>query len=179
MTLLAQLEAIEDDESLADAFAGSVDPLDVTRGLISMVWRQHRHIGRTQLDPALQFADLATAFSLQYLRQTLASLAAKLNLSDIDLSAVTSQHRQFTQACARHIYDVRDDGGRPRFAGIRYLSRFNPHWACWAIFDDRFRHAPGWPSRPEPIAADDTDLLEVASIFRLTIEALPGHYLRP
>jgi hypothetical protein len=30
-------------------------------------------------------------------------------------------------------------------AGIRYPSRFNPAWDCWAIFDDRFVAASDRP----------------------------------
>ncbi len=37
------------------------------------------------------------------------------------------------------------------------------------------------PDRPETIPPDDPDLLEIASLFRLTIETIDGsgRYLRP
>jgi hypothetical protein len=43
------------------------------------------------------------------------------------------------------------------------------------------RHFPGMPGFPEPIFPDDPDFLEVASIFRLTIETIDGsgHFYRP
>ena len=39
----------------------------------------------------------------------------------------------------------------------------------------------GMPSLPDRIYPDDPDLLEIASIFRLTIETIDGsgHYYRP
>ena len=68
-----------------------------------------------------------------------------------------------------------------RFAGIRYLSRLNAEWECWAVFDDRMRHVAGCPGLPTSIPRDDADLIEVARQFNLTIEvnARRGNYLRP
>jgi len=179
LTLLAQLGLIDDEEPLDAALAGTVDPDNVERGLIPADWRLRRRMGKTLLYPWLPFVDIADAQSINYLRVVLAPLAHDLGLSDIDLSSLTSQQRRFTQGCARHIYDQSDAQNEPRYAGIRYLSRLNPEWECWAIFSDHLMHAPGWPSFPESIHADVPDLLTVASLFGLTIEVLSGAYLRP
>jgi hypothetical protein len=177
--LLAQLAAVEDDESLEDALAGAIDPNDPARGVIPADWRLRRRIGRTVLDPNLRFVDVAAPASVQHLRQALSPLAAELHLADIDLSSLTSQQRRFTQTCARYIYDQTDEHGHPRFAGIRYPSRFSDRWECWAVFDDRLRHVPGYPALTESIFADDPGLMRVASMFGLAIEILSGHYIRP
>jgi hypothetical protein len=179
IVLLAQLAAVEDDESLEEALAGAVDPQDPYRGLIPADWRLVRRIGQTVLDPSLRFVDIAAAGSVQHLRQALATRAAELRLTDVDLSSLTSPQRLFTQDCARYIYDQIDEDGQPHFAGIRYPSRLSDAWECWAVFDDRLRHAPGSPALPESIFADDRDLEHVASMFGLTIEVFPGHYIRP
>jgi len=181
VALLAQLNAIEDDEPLERALAGAVDPTDPHRGLVPADWRQRRRVGHTVLDPSLRFVDLAAGETMQYLRAALAPVAKQLGVADIDLSVVTGPQRRLTQEIARSIHDQRDRNGRPRFAGIRYLSRLNGEWECWAVFDDRMRHVAGCPGLPTSIPRDDADLIEVARQFNLTIEvnARRGNYLRP
>jgi hypothetical protein len=178
LSLLAKLAPIDDDDPVEVALAGSLDPDDPTRGIIRANWRIERRMDHTILDPTRQFVDLGDPETIQRLRQVLAPLAEQLGLIDVDLSALTSQQRTFTQHCARYAYDQIDSSGRPRYAGIRYPSRFGESWECWAIFDDRIGHRAE-PSFPATIAADDPDLLTVAELFGLTIEVLDGHYLRP
>jgi hypothetical protein len=117
---------------------------------------------------------------MRHLRLALAPLARRLGVTDIDLSSLTSPQRRFTQGIARYIHEVTGPEAQ-RFAGIRYPSRLNADWECWAVFDDRIRHAPGCPGFPATILADDEDLLRVARLFGLTIEVLAGldQYIRP
>lgn len=179
--LLSVLGEIDDDESIEDALRGAVDPEDPGHGLLPAEWRMRRRVGHTLLDPALHFVDVSHAATMQHLRTGLAPLADRLGVTDVDLSSVTSQQRRFTQGIARYIHEQVDDEGNPRFAGIRYPSRLNPDWECWAVFDDRIRHLPGWPNIPSSIFPDDPDLREVARLFGLTIEVFPGrdHFIRP
>lgn len=109
---------------------------------------------------------------MQHLRQALAPFASRLGIADVDLAALTSHHRQFTQSIARYIHGQRCiETNRPQFAGIRCLSRLNPGWRCWAAFDDRVRLGPGSVTGPpNGIASDDVDLRGVAAIFGLGIE---------
>lgn len=51
LSLIAQIEAIDDDEPLEVALEGVVDPEDPRRGLIPADWRLRRQIGHTVLDP--------------------------------------------------------------------------------------------------------------------------------
>jgi hypothetical protein len=182
LNLISRIQHIEDDhEPLEEVGEGVVDPEDPKRGLVHADWRLKRQMGHTVLVPGLTFVDIAAAASVQHLRAALASIATRLDLTDIDLSSLTSQQRLFTQRCARYIYDQKDDRGHPEFAGIRYYSRLNTDWECWAIFDDRIRHARGWPTLPTTPFPDDEDLLRVGKLFNLTFETLPGqnHYVRP
>jgi hypothetical protein len=50
---------------------------------------------------------------------------------DFDLGTIFTGDRRISQLCARYIYDLRDEQGHPRFAGIRYTSRLNLYWTCW------------------------------------------------
>lgn len=185
LNLLSKLEAIDDDEAIEDALRGAVDspldPDDRYHGMLTAEWRFRRRMGHTRLDPSLLFVDVSHVETMQYLRTALVPLAARFDITDIDLSSLTSQQRRFTQGVARYIYDQLDDAGRPRFAGIRYMSRLNSQWECWAVFDNRIRHMPGWPNVPANVLADDPDLQDVARLFGLTIEMFPGqdHCIRP
>jgi hypothetical protein len=180
-SLISALDEIDDDEPLEASLSGALDPDDRRRGLIDADWRLRRRMGHTIMDPMLRFVNITDAETIQHLRTARASLATRLNLGDIDLSLLTSQERRFTQGCARYIYDQLDESGKPRFAGIRYLSRLDPEWECWAVFEDRVRHMLGWPGFPATPAPDDNDLLSVARLFNLTIEVISGlnHYIRP
>lgn len=181
LSLISALEAIDDDEPLEASLGGALDPDDRMRGLIDADWRLRRRIGHTIIDPTLRFVEITHGETIQHLRTACASLATRLNLGDIDLSLLTSQERRFTQGCARYIYDQSDESGTPLFAGVRYFSRLDPEWECWAVFEDRVRHMPGWPGFPATPAPDDKDLLSVARLFGLTIEVISGlnHYIRP
>ena len=96
LPVLEALGSIDDDESVADALTGAVDPASPRRGLVKAEWRLARRIGQTVLDPTLRFADVAAVESMQYLRTALAPLANRLGLPDVDLSALTSQQRLLT-----------------------------------------------------------------------------------
>lgn len=179
--LLARLEAIDDEEPLEVAFAGSVDfSDDPPRGIVPISWRTNRRVVRATIHPTLRFVNVSTRPSHQYLRVALASVAAALGVTDIDFSTIQNPLlRTLTQSCARHIYDLREPDESPSFAGIRYVSRLDAlAWECWAAFDDRFAgaHLPGFP---EVIMPDRPALLEIARAFHLSIETLPGRYLRP
>jgi hypothetical protein len=180
LSLIEQLATIDDDEPLPEALAGAVDADDIHRGVIPADWRMRRRVGRTVLDAELTFVDLSHAETMQFLRNELASIAIDLDVEDIDLSSLTSQQRRLTQNVARYIYDLKDEAGQAMHSGIRYPSRLNPEWECWALFDDRILHQPGWPGFPTSIFPDDPDLVEAARLFGLTIEVFPGqdHFIR-
>lgn len=177
LDVLAGLGEVVDDEPVDLVLEGLSDPHHPRQGVVSADWRRQRRIGRTQVDPHLLFVDIAAAETLQYLRHSLSSTAVALGVEDIDLSAVAGPHRRFTQECARYIYEQQHSDGEPAFAGIRYVSRFNLNWECWAFFDTRFRHTP-FPS--ESIHPTDAGLLEAARLFKLSIEGVrAGQYLQP
>lgn len=177
LTLIARLRAIIDDEPVEDALRGSIDPKHPERGIVPLEWRFQRRLGVTHLDSSLRFVDLAAAPTVHYLRSALAEFAATHRIRDVDFSTMTSQQRPFTQACARYVYDQKGVDGVPLYAGVRYLSRLNPDWECWAIFADRILHTPG-PS--ETIHPDDPGLIDAARVLGLTIEGVnKGDYLRP
>lgn len=62
-------------------------------------------------------------------------------------------------------FEQRDGNGAPFFAGIRYLSRLDTNWECWAVFHDvEIREV----SR-QPIERGDAALEKVAEGYGLTV----------
>jgi hypothetical protein len=165
--LAAGLAAIRDDEPIIP---------EISRPYVSVDWRVRRRIGRTDLDPALRFVDWGDPETWEQVRPLLEPIARALGLDEIDLSVVTGPHRTLTQEFSRFVYDQADEAGRPRYAGIRYISRLHPAWECWAIYDNRIVHQ-GAP--PATIFPDDPDLLAVARLYRLGIELSEGHIIEP
>jgi hypothetical protein len=51
------------------------------------------------------------------------------------------------------------------FAGIRYLSRLDTEWECWAVFDD----AGLVEVEREPITRQHPELLSIARAYKLTV----------
>ena len=40
-----------------------------------------------------------------------------------------------TRQVSQRVHDETDSAGLPTYAGIRYLSRMDSTWECWAVFD--------------------------------------------
>jgi hypothetical protein len=167
LSLLELMADVEDEETMHEALAGLVDPSDNRLGIVPADWRFKRQMGVTLLDDSLVFADIAAAESVDHLRTVLAPVARRLGLHDVDVSAVIGSHRALTQRCSRYIYDQLQPDGRPRFAGIRYPSRLNLEWTCWAVFADRMKHFP--QRHQTTIDAEDPALLDAARVLGLSI----------
>lgn len=145
---LGGLQRIRDEEAFDPTTLRATDPEDIQRGLVRADWRLRKVVGHTILDPQLQFVDLGTAHTSQYLRGVLAREAVEHGATDIDQSLLMESNRGFTRVVARHFYEQVNEDGTPKFAGIRYISRHDSNWECWAVFADRMVHAPGVPGFP-------------------------------
>jgi len=173
----ATYQQVEEDPGFEIVRRPVVDPEDSRRGIVPLDWRSRRQIGSATLDATLRFANLTSPRTMNHLRSALAEEVAALGLHDVDLSTVTGNQRLFTQYCARYIYEQSLETGDHAFAGIRYLSRLNPVWECWAVFDARAVYDI---RSIQPISEDDADLHDVAAVFNLSIERdRAGTYLRP
>lgn len=155
--LPSELEEIVDDDP---------DDPELEGGILPEEWRFSRRLGCTRLDDDLLFADFTTPRTFQVLTEELTKWLFHFKLKEFDLSAITSQQRRLTQEAARYVYELANVGFV--FAGIHYISRLNPKWEMWAIFDDRMVHTPADLS--EIIRADDDGLIEAAYSLDITIE---------
>lgn len=157
MALLALMQGVDDNQPV---------PADNPPGVIPSHWRAQRRLGVTALDPSLRFVDAGAAQTLSHLRVVLARQASDLGEQDIDLGVLTGSQRRLTQEAARYIYDCSESDGTPLYAGIRYVSRLNSRWECFALFADRMVHTP---SPQESIFPNDPGLVEAAGLLGLIL----------
>lgn len=124
-------------------------------------WRQKRGFHRLRLTAAQRWLDLRSLDTREALRPVFASLLTHLRLPERDLSAVYGPHRVLTQGIARWAYDW-------GYAGLRYGSRYNEAFNCWAIFERPDLATFSREGKVELIAPDDPDFLAAVELFGLT-----------
>jgi len=138
------------------AIDGEVDA--IPPGKVPASWCLGRMVSRAFL--AGEYADVGQHASLAHLNLELAyevtpALAAA-GVKELDAAAIRlAVPRQITQRISRHVYEMSMAGGRPRFAGITYLSRLGDDLTNWAIFE------PTPPAVESPIAVVATEPLEI------------------
>ena len=112
----------------------------------------------------VQFLDVEALESREQLRVELGPVLAFYGFTDLDVATVRGGDRRITRWIGQWAYDQRNADGSTRFAGIRYLSRLNTEWECWAVFDD----VPIVEINRRPILRTDEALLRIAKSYGLT-----------
>jgi hypothetical protein len=90
----------------------------------------------------------------------MAEMLVYYGYSDLDISVVRGDDRRVT----RWISQWARDCDLP-FAGVRYLSRLEDAWECWAVFD----HVKLVEVERRPILVNDETLAAVAKRFGLRV----------
>lgn len=113
----------------------------------------------------LAFLDVESAKTRQVLQQELATFLAALGVPDLDVAAIRGGDRRITRLVSLWAWSRVDEAGQPVFAGIRYLSRLNTEWECWALFD----RSPTIEIERLPILREMQELQEVARLWKLRV----------
>jgi hypothetical protein len=134
--------------------------------LLPSDWRARRvavHVSGVEGSRGRRFLNVEAPQTHQVLRLALAPELGELGYADLDVAAVRGPDRRLTRLIAGWARQQRDSAGGSRFAGLRYLSRLNNEWECWAIFDDLALIEPV----ERHIHVDDPELLAVCRLFGL------------
>lgn len=131
-------------------------------------WWEARRLSHAWFSSDLPIFDLASVDGIEYVRERNAIALVAFGISDFDLSTVTSLNRDLTQAISRWLWSQVTEGGAPKYAGIRYASRFGADKMCIALFENRFTIQGAIHS--EPIMATTSSLMAAAASLRLNIE---------
>ena len=134
-------------------------------GSVSADWRHQRVAVRARPDLDMPFIDLEDSRTLKQLRKDLAAHISLLGYEDLDLGLLRGPDRRVTQAVADWTARQTTPEGYARYAGMRYLSRLDNHWECWAVFADiRLVEVDR-----RPITIDMPAMKRVAKIFDLQL----------
>jgi len=163
------------DKKLAKVVGGEWSELGFMNvGDIPADWRQRRGAVRVRF-PAdganasftagVRFLDIESVNTREALLPDFEPLLKYYGYSDLDVPVVRGHDRRITRYISQWTYEQRDEDERPMYAGIRYLSRLNSDWECWAVFDhvaieELTRHA---------ILPQDEALTRIAKLYGLTV----------
>lgn len=137
-------------------------------GEIPADWRHRRLAVRARPvgnGTPTRFVDAEALDTRQVLRGELGELLAYHGHKDLDVAIVRGADRRITRWIGRWAYEQRNEDGTPTYAGIRYLSRLNTRWECWAVFD----RVQLEELERRPILRGDDALSRVARCFDLTV----------
>lgn len=135
------------------------------RGSVPAEWRQRRTAVRAEFDTSWLFLDIKSAATRAFLQKELAPLLVLFDVDDLDVSSIRGHDRRITRAISQWVWQQQDADSSPLFAGIRYLSRVNTHWECWAVFDD----VPLIERERRPILRESEGLRSVATLYDLLV----------
>lgn len=142
-------------------------------GDIPADWRQRRTAVHVRFPPdgsnskfpmGIQFLDIESIETREAMRADFAPLLAYYHYDDLDVAVVRGRDRRMTRYVSQWAFQQVDDEGRPLYAGIRYLSRLNSEWECWAVFDD----VQIEELNRRPILPQDPALKKIAKLYSLT-----------
>ena len=131
-------------------------------GEVPRDWRHKRVAVRAEVGG--WFLDVEADESRAILESELVATLAALGLRELDIPAVMGHDRRVTRAISYWAWNAEGDDGSPAYTGIRYLSRLNTRWECWAVFSDR---APINQLEVREITLDMPELRSVAERYHL------------
>jgi hypothetical protein len=140
-------------------------------GDVPAAWRQRRiavqaeFVPRGRFAAGVRFLDVEAVRTRETLKRELAGVLSYWGYSDLDVSTVRGGDRRVTRLIGQWAYDQSDDDGAPRFGGVRYLSRLNSSWECWAAFGDvEIREV-----ERHSVLASDPALRRIAKLYGLKV----------
>jgi hypothetical protein len=142
-------------------------------GDIPADWRLRRGAVRVRFPEAanksfatgVRFVDIESVHTREALLPDFEPLLRFYGYPDLDVAVVRGHDRRVTRYISQWAYEQVDDDEHPLYAGIRYLSRLNSEWECWAVFD----HVAIEELTRRPILATDATLRKIAKLYGLTV----------
>ncbi|MGI8686145.1 MAG: RES family NAD+ phosphorylase [Acidimicrobiales bacterium] len=134
-------------------------------GAVPQDWRDRRSAVRVRLPADIPYLDVEHPDTHQFLRRELALGLSALGHGDLNIGTVRGPDRRVTRLISHWAWSQGEPTGRPSYAGIRYVSKINNDWECWAVFwDAQFEVLD-----TKPITLDMPDLQEMANFLGLRI----------
>ncbi|NNC14085.1 RES family NAD+ phosphorylase [Planctomonas sp. JC2975] len=150
---------------LARMAAAGADPAELTGPSLDASWRASRVIRTLHVRESLPFVDIEAPVTHTYLTRHASNVLLGQGVQNLDVATVLGPSRLLTRGLATWLYQARDSSGYPMYGGIRYLSRLNTAFECWAIFEG----ATSEVTDERRITIDDPDLRAIASEFSISL----------
>lgn len=129
-------------------------------------WRLKRSIAVIHASGPLPFLDVESGDTMAFLSERLASELVALGYDDnLTIGEVCNQDRRLSRAIARYAYTAADDEENFLYSGIRYCSKLDPRWECWAVFEG----TDVYQSASKPIQEMEPALTAVADRWDLRV----------
>lgn len=146
-------------------YVAEQDPHFMMVGGVPRDWRDKRTIAEAVLRDPLPFLDVESAHTHEVLSSAMAAELVELGEGVIDVASVRGRNRLLTRAIASWAFEQRDAAGHPVYGGLRYLSRVDTRFECWAVFEGaEFRE-----TKTSPIDPQATELVSTAELYQLRI----------
>jgi len=143
-------------------------------GTVAAGWRLERRLYELRLPRTGWFVALERAESIAAVSAALKSELADLGLDQLTVADLRGDHRALTTTIAEWVREQTfDDGTRPH--GIRFGSKHDSSWSCWAIWlravdeGKRTTTEPTKTDKGSPILGceHNEDMARVATMFKL------------
>lgn len=133
-------------------------------------WRDQRLIVNARLEPSetrpyLDFVDLEDSETIAEINKDLKPILALFGIPNLTLGVLHSDDRIATSWIATYLELATDAEGHPRYAGIRYASKYGADLECWAVFEGVEIERRSI----DVIHIDDSDLKKIAKRFNLRV----------
>jgi hypothetical protein len=135
------------------------------RGTVPADWRSRRTAVRVAVPETARFFNVENGDNVIRLARELGPTVSLLGHHEIDTGLLHGPDRRVTRAISQWVWQQVDADGSCIFDGIRYRSRTNPAWECWAVFAesldlDEVERQPILTAMPELTeTADELDLV--------------------
>jgi hypothetical protein len=128
-------------------------------------WRKRRVAVQATFPDAGPFVDVEAYDTRQYLAHELGWVLDLVGVDDIDVSAIRSRDRRLTRWISQWVWQQRQNPRAPNYAGIRFCSRLDSSWECWAVFAEVTPHE----QERRPVLSQDVALQKVATKYHINI----------
>ena len=130
-------------------------------------WRFRRTAVRVRVPTDAVFLDVESGITHDYLQSPLALGLSALGVTELDVATVRGRDRRVTRLISEWAYSATKPGtdNEPAYAGVRYLSRLDTNWECWAVFEDTELQE----EEKHPITLDMPDLRQVSDRWDLRV----------
>lgn len=107
---------------------------DLTSGAVPADYIHSRALAHFNVNESRTFIDIDHPQTHSALNTSLGWVPPKYGFKEFDRGLLMTQDRRITRRVARHYYDLSQASDHHAWCGIRYQSRLDADYECWAMF---------------------------------------------